>query len=106
MLADYYSHEYYEHICFNKRETSMSTEIVIEKGVPLPTKKTGRKGYMAEVFAKMTPGDSVVLKGNQRGTFTQFMRRHKYAYATRMIERNGTETLYRCWRVDGRRKAA
>lgn len=84
----------------------MTNEIVIEKGVPLPPKKSGRNGYMAEVFGKMTPGDSVVLKGNQRNTFTQFMRRHNYAYTTRMIERNGTETVYRCWRVDGRRKAA
>lgn len=84
----------------------MTIEITIEKGIPLPSKKVGRRGYMSEVFSKMTPGDSVVLKGNQRSTFTKFMRRNKYAYATRRIEGEGTETLYRCWRVDGRRKAA
>jgi len=84
----------------------MSTEIVIEKNIPLPEKRTGRPSDLAPVFRRMKPGDSVVLKGRQRGTFAQFMKRHDLAYATRMIERNGTETLYRCWRVDGRRKAA
>jgi len=80
----------------------MSTEIVIEKNIPLPEKRAD----LAPVFRRMKPGDSVVLKGRQRTTFAQFMKRHDLAYATRRIEGEGTETLYRCWRVDGRRKAA
>ena len=75
MLADYYSHEYYEHICFNRRETSMTKEIVIEKGVPVPPKKAGRRGYQTAVFKQMQVGDSVVLEDKGRQNFIQYMRR-------------------------------
>ena len=84
----------------------MTNEIVIEKNVPLPEKRTGRPSELAPVFRRMKPGDSVVLKGRQRMAFAQFMKRHDLAYATRMIATEGTENIYRCWRVDGRRKAA
>ena len=84
----------------------MKTEITIEKGIPLPTKRNGRRGHFSQVFDKMEVGDSVVLDNKGRANFIQYMRRKNKAFATRVIESENNVPRYRCWRVDGRRKAA
>ena len=84
----------------------MNNEVVIEKNVPLPPKKAGRQNGQTAVFEQMQVGDSVVLEGKGRSNFIQYMRRKNKAFATRLIDSEDSVRRYRCWRVDGRRKAA
>ena len=84
----------------------MSKEIVIEKNVPLPPKKAGRTNGQTAVFEQMQVGDSVVLEDKGRQNFIQYMRRENKACATRLIDSEDSVRRYRCWRGDGRRKAA
>lgn len=73
------------------------TEFKIEKGVPLPPKKSGGRGRK-HPFYEMEVGDSVLVVGKERNIVSGLVgnpsRKYGFKFATRAVEGG-----VRVWRI-------
>ena len=68
----------------------------IEKGIPLPPAKGGKKTELSETLAQMEPGDSILLEVEKKAMqLKQTGSRRGYKMAFRKIDGQG----WRVWRL-------